>query len=229
MKLRLQKFLSQAGIASRRKAEEMIKAGMIKVNGDVVTKMGIVIEVEKDVVQCKNKHLRLADGFLYFILNKPVGYVCTKKSQAGQKTIYDLLDKDLRKKLWYVGRLDKDSEGLVIMTNDGELTQKMTHPSFNHEKEYEVELDQTLSPKNRRALERGVILAGKKTRPLKILNLKGKKFNIILKEGRNRQLRRMFGQRGCRAEKLKRVRAGRMVLGNLKSGQVKQVNLADLS
>jgi pseudouridine synthase len=165
---------------------------------------------------------------LYFIINKPAGYVCSRNRQNNEKIIYDLLPKELRQKVWSVGRLDKESEGLLILTNDGELTQKLTHPKFEHEKEYGVILDRPLSVKDEKILVKGVVIDGSKTTPVKILNIQGKKLNIILKEGRNRQLRRMFGKMGYRVEQLVRIRVGRLKLSGLRLGCFKKISRDDV-
>ena len=228
MKLRLQKFLAACGVGSRRKSEELIKAGKIKVNGRIIREMGLQVDSEKDLVECKNEECRIENESLYFILNKPVGYVCSRSGQNNEKTVYDLLSKDLRKKVWYVGRIDKESEGLVFFTNDGELTQKMTHPKFEHEKEYEITLDQPLKNNDKKILEKGVILNGKRTTQCKIYKVKGKKLNMILKEGRSRQIRKMFGKYGYRVEKLVRVRIGKLELGKLASGKEKRATKEEM-
>src|SRR6185436_2791227 len=134
---RVQKFISSAGIASRRKAEEFIKSGQVFINGKKA-KLGDKVEPQKDVVKVYGKIVKPAEEKIYIALNKPKGMVVSKSDPKGKKTVFDLLPEELKNKVWNVGRLDFDTEGLLILTNDGELTQELAHPSFEHEKEYEV-------------------------------------------------------------------------------------------
>jgi len=228
MKIRLQKFLSQAGVGSRRKAEEMIGAGKVKVNDLVVKKMGVLVDPEKDVVKFMNKKIKPREDLVYYIFNKPEGYICSRYDPKEKKTIYNLLPKDLRNKVWYVGRLDKDSSGLVILTNDGDLTLRLTHPRYGHEKEYEVELDKKLASKDKQVLEKGIKLDGKKTLPLRIYKIAGPKLRVVLREGKKRQIRRMFGARNYKVEKLKRVRVGKLRLGDLQAGRLRSIKKGDI-
>jgi len=216
--MRLQKFLAHAGICSRRKAEEHILNSLVKINNQVVNELGTKVDPEKDKVLFKGKPviLKLESPKVYIALNKPEGVV-TSCSQQKTKIILDFIDIDER--VYPVGRLDKDSKGLVLLTNDGELHNKLSHPSFNHEKEYIVT---TVHPINDAALQRmaqGMMMQGKKTRKAKVTRIDKNKFNIILKQGLNRQIRKMVGQTGNKVDILKRIRMANINLENLKSGK----------
>jgi len=223
--IRLQKFIAQAGITSRRHAEDLIVDGLIKVNGEVVDKLGTVIDEENDQVEYRGKLLKPESNKIYIALNKPVGYVSTAATGQG-KSILSLVKASER--LFPVGRLDKDSSGLIILTNDGEFANLATHPRYGHEKEYFVVIDHQLKPEAINRMERGLTLDGKKLQPTKILSVSKDSFRIVLKEGVNRQIRRMLGRLGYTVIRLKRVRVGKLELGNLQEGQWKRINKNDL-
>lgn len=223
--MRLQKFLSHAGIASRRAAEELIKQGKIKVNGQITTQLGTEIDEYKDRVDYNNKFIKLPEKFVYLALNKPVGYICSQNNEQG-KTIFDLIKS--KERLFSVGRLDKDSSGLLLLTNDGEFANEMTHPRYEKEKEYFVVLDRNLIPQDKERIERGITIDGKKLQPCKIDLGKNNSYKIIIKEGINRQIRRMFGRFGYDVKKLKRIRVGKLELKNLKEGQSRPFKKEDI-
>jgi len=218
--MRLQKFLAHAGLCSRRKAEEYILNSRVKVNNKVVTELGSKINPDHDLIFFDDQKvlLKKESPKIYIAINKPPGFV-TSCSQQNTKIILDLID--IGERIYPVGRLDKDSKGLVLLTNDGDLHNKLSHPSYNHEKEYIVT---TMHPISKSALENmadGMII-GKdkvKTRKAKIKKLSNNKFNIILKQGKNRQIRKMVGKTGNRVDVLKRVRMANISLGNLKEGK----------
>jgi len=214
--IRLQKFLSLAGVCSRRKGETYIKAGLVKVNGEAVTELGSKIDPEKDRVFFKGKRVEAVEELLYIAVNKPKGVV-SSCSQKNEKIILDLLD--VKQRVYPVGRLDKDSTGLLLVTNDGALHQKLSHPSFDHEKEYEVSVAQAISNESLLRLEKGMPITGRKTRPAVVKRMSPKKFRIILKEGRNRQIRRMVEKVDNRVVRLKRIRVSNVKLGNLAVGK----------
>jgi len=216
IKIRLQKYLSGAGVCSRRKGEEYIKSGRVRVNGEVVTQQGVQIDPEKDRVEVDGKIVRINHHVIYIVLNKPAGYI-TSRSHGTRKIVFDLID--IKERLNPVGRLDKDSTGLLLLTNDGELHNRLIHPSFDHEKEYEVE---TLKPINDASLEafrRGIVIENKKTRPARIDRVAENSFKIILKEGRKRQIRRMVEKIDNRVVSLHRTRISTLLIGNLKAGK----------
>jgi len=215
-KIRLQKYLSGAGVCSRRKGEEYIKGGRIKVNGEVVTQQGIQVDPEKDRVEVDGKIVQGNHQMIYIVLNKPAGYI-TSRSHGNREIVFDLID--IKDRLNPVGRLDKDSTGLLLLTNDGELHNRLIHPSFDHEKEYEVEALKPVSDKSLEKLRRGIVIENKKTRPAKIGRIAENSFRIILKEGRKRQIRRMVEKVDNRVVSLHRIRISTLHIGNLRAGK----------
>lgn len=214
--IRLQKYLSSAGICSRRKGEEYIKAGRVKVNGEVITQLGVKIDPETDRVEVDGKRVQSNQKMVYIMLNKPKGYI-TSRSHRGEKIVLDLID--VEERVNPVGRLDKDSTGLLLLTNDGRLHQHLTHPSFDHEKEYEVEVLKPIDDKALHQFEKGLLLDGVKTRPANVQRIKGRKIRLVLKEGKKRQIRRMVEKVGNQVVNLHRIRISNLLLGNLKMGQ----------
>jgi 23S rRNA pseudouridine2605 synthase len=215
-KIRLQKYLSGAGVCSRRKGEEYIKAGRIKVNGEVSTQPGVQVDPEKDRVEVDGRVVRNNQQMVYIVLNKPAGYI-TSRSHGDRKIVFDLIN--IKERLNPVGRLDKCSTGLLLLTNDGELHNRLIHPSFDHEKEYEVEALKPVSDKTLEILRRGVVIENKKTRPAKIARTAESSFKIILKEGRKRQIRRMVEKVDNQVVRLHRIRISTLLIGKLKMGQ----------
>jgi len=220
MLIRIQKFLSDSGICSRRKAEEYIKEGFIKVNDNVVTELGSKIDTDKDKVMLKNKLIK-KQNYVYFLLNKPIGYVSSFNDPGKRKDLSSLVK--IKEHLGYAGRLDEDSEGLMLLTNDGDLIFKLTHPKFEHEKEYIIETEESISLDTIKNLKPGVNLDGYTTNPIKIVRVGYNKLGIILNEGKKRQIRRMLQMFGIHIKNLKRVRIGNLELGNLKSGQMRKL------
>lgn len=210
MQERVQKFLSEAGLASRRKSEEYIKSGQVSINGHRA-KLGDKVDPSKDIVKVYGKVITASPEKIYIALNKPKGYVVSKRDPQGRKTVFSLLPEDLRTKLWNVGRLDFDTEGLLIMTNDGDLTQKLAHPKYEHDKEYEVTTDTEAVSNQLDKLRVGVEIATGTTHPAKIRVRNGKVY-ITIHEGKKRQIRRMFDAVGLGVKNLKRVRLSKLVL-----------------
>ncbi len=226
--IRLQKFLAQAGACSRRKGEEFIKAGLVKVNGKKVTTLGSSIDPETDCVEFQGKRLQIREEKIYIALNKPKGYV-TSCHQTGTKIVLDLLPTVQR--IYPIGRLDKDSTGLLLLTNDGELHQHLSHPSFDHEKEYDVRLAAPIRDGALRKLADGLSLMGRKTRPAEVRRVSPSRFRIVLREGRNRQIRRMVAKVGSEVVGLQRIRIATIGLGDLDEGKwrhLTQTEIADL-
>lgn len=213
--MRLQKFLSAAGVCSRRQGEVYIKQGLVKVNGVVVTEMGTRVDPELDRVLFEGRAVSVSERLIYIALNKPAGYV-TSCRQPTDKIVLDLLS--LTERVYPVGRLDKDSTGLLLLTNDGRLHHRLSHPSFDHEKEYTVTTARPIDDAALKHLAGGVPLEGRKTRPAVVKRLGPDRFKIILKEGRNRQIRRMLGKVGHGVAALKRTRIANVKLGRLKPG-----------
>jgi len=213
--MRIQKYLSSAGFCSRRKGEEYIKDGLVKVNGITVTELGTKVDPENDNIEV-NQTLILSDQKkVYIALNKPSEYV-TSCDHPGEKIVLDLVD--IPERVYPVGRLDKDSTGLLLLTNDGKLHHRLSHPSFDKEKEYEVTVTKHITDGALKSLEKGMAMMGTRTRPAKIKRISSKRFRIILKEGKNRQVRRMVRKVGSRVSRLKRIRVSNIKLGRLSQG-----------
>jgi 23S rRNA pseudouridine2605 synthase len=226
MQERLQKFISQAGIASRRHAEELIVAGKVKVNGKIVKELGTKVDPSRDRVEVDNKKIQ-TQNLVYLIMNKPKRCVTTRHDPRARKTVYDFLPPELRDVVWPVGRLDFLTEGLLIFTNDGELTQQLTHPSHEHEREYEAVLDKEISSGRIEKLETGMMIGGKKTAPAKV-RVDGTTVYITIHEGMNRQVRKMFSAFGYTVRSLRRIRIGKLHLNDLQSGKYKIVEKKEI-
>lgn len=215
--LRLQKYLADCGIASRRKCEELIQKGLVKVNEIVTTELGTKIDSEKDKIEYNNKEIKPKNKFIYIMLNKPIRYV-TSMDQKGKRTVKELT-KQIKERIFPVGRLDEYSQGLLLMTNDGDMAYKLTHPKFEHEKEYIVQVTSEITCQQIKQLETGIEIEGEKTWPAKIKRNSKNEFNIIIHEGRNRQIRKMCEELGLTVKMLKRIRIGPIILKNLAEGQ----------
>ena len=213
--IRLQKFLSEAGICSRRKGEEYIKVGLVSVNNHVVTELGTKIDPKKDRVEFKGRLVEPEDRLVYLVLNKPKGFV-TSCRQPGDKIVLDLVD--IPERIFPIGRLDKDSTGLLILTNEGSLHHWLSHPSFDHEREYDVTVTKPMPDGALRTLAKGMPMMGTKTRPAKVERISSRRFRIVLKEGKNRQIRRMVRKVGNQVARLRRIRVANIKLGKLTEG-----------
>src|SRR3989344_1279159 len=222
--MRLQKFLADAGVASRRQAEELIVSGQIKVNSQVIRELGTKVS-ENDKVEYNSREIKIKSAKIYIALNKPVCYIASAVNDQGQ-SVLDLVD--IRERIYPVGRLDKDSSGLIILTNDGDFTNKITHASYGCAKEYEVKLNKPLADADKQAFEAGLKLPGYKLRPVKVTLVSGYRVRLILKEGINRQIRKMMGRRGYYVNDLKRIRIGKLKLGNLPEGKWKFIKNTDV-
>lgn len=229
--MRLNKFLSTAGVASRRKCDELIKDGKIYVNGEVQSNLGIVIDEKKDVVEYLGERVNLPSSFIYLKMNKPKGYACTASDEKGRKTIFDLLeDKSVR--LFNVGRLDYDTEGLIFLTNDGEFANSVIHPKFQIEKEYIVTVEGVMKESEFAVLRKGAVINGERMPSARVnpISFDGKvtKLSVIITEGQNHQVRRMFDAIGREIKLLKRVRIGGVHLGNLYRGKTKPMTAEEV-
>jgi len=222
MQIRLNKFLAQAGVASRREVDNMIAEGRIKVNGQVVQGLGYKIDDEKDRVEVEGRRVEREEGLIYLMLNKPPGYLVTLKDNFQRPTILQLLP-SLSKRVFPVGRLDYDSSGLLLMMNDGELAYRLTHPRFKVPKAYLIKVRGEPDPSKLSRLEKGIYLDGKKTAPAKIAKIRSdpKKslFKIEIYEGRKREVKRMFQAIGHKVLQLQRISFGGLRLGSLKAGK----------
>ncbi len=222
MQIRLNKFLSQAGVASRREADSMIAEGKIKVNSQVIRELGSKIDPIKDRIEVEGKRVTRSENLVYLILNKPQGFLVTLKDPFGRPTIMQLLPA-LRERIFPIGRLDYDSCGLLILTNDGELAFRLAHPRFEVRKTYLVKVKGEPGASALSSLEKGIYIKGKKTAPAEIVRIAGGPGNTALKveiyEGRKREVKRMFEAIGHKVFHLQRVGFGGLKLGNLKEGK----------
>lgn len=229
--VRLHKYLAACGIASRRKAEEMIRDGRVTINGMVVTSMGDKIIPGNDAVCCDGKPVTQPEEFIYVLLNKPKGYVTTLSDPQGRPVVTTLVQ-DLPQRVFPVGRLDLDTEGALILTNDGSLAQKIQHPSNETNKTYEALVQGHPGQAKLRQLAQGILLEEKMTAPaaVKILkHLHGQTLlRIVIHEGRKRQVKKMFEFIGNPVISLKRIAYGALHLGKLPSGKYRMLNHKDL-
>jgi 23S rRNA pseudouridine2605 synthase/23S rRNA pseudouridine2604 synthase len=222
----LQKYLSEAGYCSRRHGEALIRDGRITVNGETVTVLGTRVDPEKDRVAVDGRPLAMEAGRIYIAFNKPPGVV-TSCRHAGKKIVLDFID--IPQRVFPVGRLDEYSQGLLLMTNDGALHHRMSHPSFDHEKEYDVTVEEPLDDPALRKMAAGVDLDGRKTRTAKVRRISSTRFRIVLKEGRNRQIRKMVEKFGNRVTRLERIRIAGIRLGKLPAGKWRLLTEGEMS
>jgi len=243
---RIQKILSARGICSRRKAEEYIERGLVKVNGEVAS-IGQKADPDKDRIEVDGEVLKEREEMLYYVMNKPIGVITsnvhrftgsqvhTSKQlnvrtcqRANVQTVRDLLPKDLQGKVYPVGRLDKDTSGLLLFTNDGVLAYRLTHPKFDHEKEYEVTVTHQITDGQLLKLKKGITISGSKTKSATVKRISTSSFRIAITEGRNRQIRRMCQKVGAPVSDLKRVRIVTFEDYSLKLGQIRQLNKSEI-
>lgn len=237
--MRLNKFLATCGVASRRKCDEIIKSGEVLVNGKPVTELGITINEKKDKVEYQGKTLTLPESFVYIKLNKPKGFLCTSSDDRSRKTVFDLVN-GAGNRLFCIGRLDYDTEGLLLLTNDGDFAEKLIHPSFDIEKEYYCTIEGEIKESELAVLRKGVVINGERLpgAKVKILSVsdepscrrhkdkvlrKRTKLSVTITQGLNRQIRRSFEAIGKDIILLKRVRIGQIKLGGLSRGEYKNL------
>lgn len=224
-KIRIQKALSECGVASRRKAEEMIKNSRVLVNGKTA-KIGDKVDLSNDKILVDGKLIDRNVKKYYIMLHKPRGFVSTVNDDLGRKCVKDLVS-DVPATLYPIGRLDKDSEGLLLMTNDGDFYNAVIHPSKNLEKKYRVTVKPQINEDKLVKLSAGMEIDGYKTEPAKVVVLKSSEdrsvLEIIIKEGRNRQIRKMCEQVGVEVARLKRISIGQLKLGMLQPGKWREL------
>jgi 23S rRNA pseudouridine2605 synthase/16S rRNA pseudouridine516 synthase len=228
---RLQKFLARAGVASRRHAEELIAAGLVTVNGEIVREQGVRVRPERDEVCVRGEHIPPpGDAHLYLMMNKPVNTMTTSDDPEGRRTVLDLLPASFASRRVYpVGRLDWESEGLLLLTDDGELTLRLTHPRYALPKEYSALVAGEPSQAELRRMERGLLLDGetRPTAPARVRSLRVEDgdtwISVEIHEGRNRQVRRMLDEIGHPVLRLRRVRVGPLALGGLAPGESREL------
>ena len=230
--VRLQKFLADCGVAPRRGAEELIKKGRVSVNGEVVRVMGVQVDEDNDVVEFDGRQVKPQSKMIYIMLNKPEGFVTTVSDDKGRDTVMSLVS-DIPARIYPVGRLDYDTEGLLLMTNDGDLTYKITHPKNNVEKTYVAEVSGNITMDTILQLRRGVMVDGVKTSPAKVevtgATRYGTRLEITIHEGRNRQVRKMFEAVGCVVKKLKRTEEAGLKLGHVPLGRWRKLTESEVN
>jgi 23S rRNA pseudouridine2605 synthase/23S rRNA pseudouridine2604 synthase len=213
--IRLQKFIANSGYCSRRKAEELILYNKVRVNNETAS-LGTKIDPEKDMVYVNGQQISLEEKPVYIMLNKPPGVV-SSCSHKGKKTVIDIID--VKERIYPVGRLDMYSRGLILLTNDGELHNRLSHPSYDHEKEYLVKTNIPLTDQEINSLTSGVVIDGRKTRKVRIIRKKNDYLSFTLKEGRNRQIRKMVETLDKKVVDLCRIRMSEIFLGKLPQGR----------
>lgn len=223
--IRINKFIAGAGVCSRRNADEIILQGRVKINGQVVTDLSTRVS-NKDKVQIDNKEIKLEKNKLYIMLNKPTGYVTTSKEQFKRPSVLDLIK--VEERMFPVGRLDMDSEGLLLLTNDGDFTNKIIHPTKHVSKQYEVVLKEEITSQAIEKLEKGIDIGGYITRPAKVKKINKNVILITIKEGKNRQIRKMCEAVDNKVVTLKRVQIGELKLGDLKTGEYRSLTSEDI-
>jgi len=228
--VRLQKFLAEAGVASRRAAEQIILAGRVTVNGEVVTQLGSKVDPQHDRVEVDSQRVTLKRKH-YLALHKPRGYICTRKDEQDRQTVHDLLPKEWAN-LYTVGRLDCDSDGLIFLTNDGEFSLRLTHPRYGVRKKYFALVEGRVDEKMLSDFTRGVVFGGEKLKAerarLLSANNSHSEVELELAEGKNREVRRLFESQGLFVERLTRVQIGKIKLGELKPGKWRTLTDAEI-
>lgn len=228
---RLQKVIANSGYCSRRKAEELIVNGRVKVNGEVITELGVKVSSD-DAISIDNKALKLEEDKVYFLLNKPRGIVSTSSDDKGRKTVVDLIDTD--KRIYPVGRLDYDTTGLLLLTNDGSLANLLMHPTNGIPKKYVAKLNKFFEISDLKRLEKGIMIDGVMCVPTRVkikTNNREKDFSIVevtIVEGRNHIIKRLFMELGYLVDKLSRIEYSFLNLDGLKSGEYRMLSIKEV-
>lgn len=226
---RLQKVIAGFGYTSRRKAEELIKSGQVKVNGDIVRELGTKVNSE-DIIEIEGTVLEKNEKKVYYMLNKPRGVISSVHDEKNRKTVVSLIDTDLR--IYPIGRLDYDTTGLLLLTNDGELANLLMHPKNEVEKKYIAKIEGVLSPSEFYSLKKGIVVEGRKVIPTYLKVRKESENSSIVEigivEGRNHIVKKIFESLGYPVEKLKRESYAFLSLGNLKSGEYRELSLKEV-
>lgn len=229
---RLQKILSRAGISSRRAAEKIILEGRVTVDGKIISELGTKADAEKNKICVDGKILNFDEEKIYLLLNKPKNFLCTVKDDRGRKTVLDLIP-EISARIYPVGRLDFDSEGLILLTNDGELTNLLLHPKFKIKKTYRAKIFGDLTEEKIKKLRAGVELDDGLTAPAEVFLIsREKNFSVVeitIHEGRNRQIRRMFAAVGCEVKKLKRIKFANLTLKGVGVGKFRRLTSAEVT
>ena len=231
--VRLQKYIAMCGVASRRKAEELIEKGQVKINGEKVSELGTKVEIGADKVMVSGKEIKVIDKKYYIMLNKPEGYVSTVNDQFDRPTVIDLIDSEIKSRIFPVGRLDYDTSGLLLLTNDGDFTYRVTHPKFNMDKTYIAKIKGGINVSGLNRLRRGVKIDDYVTSPAEVEILDAKDGITIVKitihEGKNRQVRKMFEAVAAKVVELQRISIGKVELGNLPLGRWRYLTSHEIS
>ena len=229
--IRLQKLLALAGVASRRHSEELMLNEQVTVNGEVVTRLGTKVNPVTDLIRVKGKRLPPISDKVYLLLHKPRGVVSTMSDPEGRPTLQDFVN-DRPERLFHVGRLDTDTSGLIILTNDGDLAQRLAHPSYEMEKSYVAHVKGHVWPRISKQLLEGVVIDERAVdvRHVKILDARSEQsiIELVIHEGRNRIVRRLLAEVGHPVRQLARTRIGDLTLGNLKPGQVRELSAEEV-
>ncbi|MBC8182793.1 rRNA pseudouridine synthase [candidate division KSB1 bacterium] len=225
---RLNKYLADCGVASRRKCDELIEQNRVVVDGEVIQSLGYKIDETEAEVTVDGRKVFLVSKFVYFLLNKPRGYVTTASDEQGRKTVLDLIPNQIR--VFPVGRLDMESTGVLLLTNDGDLAYKLTHPKYDVEKIYQVLLNQQITEKHVKKLQTGIMLDDGVTRPcrVKVISKDKRRVELILMEGRNREIRRMLEALDYKVSKLKRTEFATLNLSKLAPGKWRRLTKEEI-
>ncbi|MCD4760550.1 rRNA pseudouridine synthase [bacterium] len=223
--IRLAKFLAEAGVASRRKAEELIKQGKVRIGNKIIKDVASNVDSDSEDVHVNNKKVSI-NKKVYYLLNKPVGYISSVSDPHNKQTVLDLVPK--HPKVFPVGRLDKDSQGLLLLTNDGDLTYHLTHPKFKVAKTYVVKTDKKIEQDLAKILKKGIRLREGLAKADKVKIISPYKLEIVIHQGWKRQIRRMLENSGYQAVQLIRQSEGKLKLGNLATGKYQKLKLKDI-
>jgi 23S rRNA pseudouridine2605 synthase len=227
------KALTEAGTGSRRRMADAIKQGRVKVNDKIAASFNLPVDPVKDLISLDGQAIDLkSKKIICLMLNKPLGIVSSVSDERGRRTVLDILPEKYRHyRLYPVGRLDIDTTGLLLLTNDGDLTYRLTHPKFEYEKEYLVGIRGSLNAGEKQQLQRGILLEDGMTHPAKIreIALSPYNYSVTIHEGRKRQVRRMFERLRHTVIALKRVRIGKLNLGDLKEGEVRHLSAKEIA
>ncbi|RPI19650.1 MAG: rRNA pseudouridine synthase [Ignavibacteriae bacterium] len=227
--VRLNKYISGSGHSSRRKTDELISEGRVSVNGRTITELGTKINPGTDIIKVDGEVIRNTQRLLYILLNKPAGYITTTSDEKNRPTVIDLVK--VRERIYPVGRLDYDTEGLLLLTNDGELANKLMHPKHEVEKTYLVKINRPMDEKALKRLTEGVHIEGKKTSKARVSIIPktdNKQFRIIIHEGRNRQVRKMLEAVGLFVRKLKRIEYAGLNLKGMRMGEWRELSRKEI-
>lgn len=216
-KQRLSKVLAAAGVASRRACESLIFDGLVKVNDQIIKIPQTLVDLKMDRVMVRDQPIQQTEGKVYYLLNKPVGYICSTRRSGQSKLVLDLFEGEGHR-LFTVGRLDKDTEGLLIVTNDGHFANEVIHPSANIQKEYLVKTDQEVTADHLFAISQGTLVEGAFVKPIRVTKVRRGTLKVVIGEGKKREVRLLLDAAGLKVNSLTRIRLGGLLLGALPVG-----------